>query len=105
MGESVSTTACCELDLTLSQVIYNEGWGQSLDGYPEFGLTSMVKSLDPTRLVNSVTGWHDHGAGDYHVCPCPRYASTRLLTGRLGQSSLRISSVRHALVLTRLDSL
>ncbi|KAE8449202.1 hypothetical protein EG329_008369 [Mollisiaceae sp. DMI_Dod_QoI] len=46
-------------------VIYNEGWGQIIQGYPEFGLTALVKSLDPTRLVDSVTGWFDHGAGDF----------------------------------------
>lgn len=46
-------------------VVYNEGWGQILDYYPEFALTDMVKSLDPTRLVDSTTGWYDHGAGDY----------------------------------------
>ena len=50
-----------------SQVIYNEGWGQVIQGYPEFGLTDIVRSLDPTRLVDSTTGWHDHGAGDYSV--------------------------------------
>lgn len=46
-------------------VIYNEGWGQVIKGYPEFGLTDLVKSLDPTRLVDSTTGWYDHGAGDF----------------------------------------
>ncbi|KAF2094536.1 family 2 putative glycosyl hydrolase [Rhizodiscina lignyota] len=46
-------------------VIYNEGWGQVINGYPEFGLTDLVKSLDPTRLVDATTGWYDHGAGDY----------------------------------------
>ncbi|KAF8864380.1 hypothetical protein BDZ45DRAFT_36192 [Acephala macrosclerotiorum] len=46
-------------------VIYNEGWGQLIDGYLEFGLTDLVKSLDPTRLVDSTTGWYDHGAGDF----------------------------------------
>jgi hypothetical protein len=45
-------------------VIYNEGWGQ-LPSAPELYLTPMLESLDPTRLVNSVTGWNDHGAGDY----------------------------------------
>lgn len=34
-------------------------------GYPEFGLTARVKQLDPSRLVDSTTGWNDHGAGDY----------------------------------------
>ncbi|TVY40077.1 Beta-galactosidase [Lachnellula occidentalis] len=46
-------------------IIYNEGWGQVIQGYPEFGLTELVRSLDPTRLIDSTTGWHDHGAGDY----------------------------------------
>ncbi|ORY32328.1 family 2 glycoside hydrolase [Naematelia encephala] len=45
-------------------VIYNEGW-QQLPSGPEAYLTPQVQSLDPTRLVNSVSGWHDHGAGDY----------------------------------------
>lgn len=35
--------------------------------YPEFGLTARVKQLDPTRLVDSTTGWYDHGAGDFSV--------------------------------------
>ncbi|KAK4127013.1 glycoside hydrolase family 2 protein [Parathielavia appendiculata] len=47
-------------------VIYNEGWGQRTNYYPEFFLTDRVRELDSSRLVNSVTGWHDHGAGDYH---------------------------------------
>jgi len=48
-------------------IIYNEGWGQITKGYyPEFGLTDRVKELDPTRLVDSTSGWIDHGAGDWH---------------------------------------
>ena len=31
----------------------------------EFGLTDIIHELDPTRLVNSVSGWFDHGAGDF----------------------------------------
>lgn len=45
-------------------IIYNEGWGQ-LPSAPELYLEPRVKSLDPTRLVDAVTGWNDHGAGDY----------------------------------------
>jgi beta-galactosidase/beta-glucuronidase len=46
--------------------IYNEEWGQSTNApFPEFALTDMVKSLDPTRLVNAVSGWTDHTAGDF----------------------------------------
>ncbi|KAF2643649.1 putative hydrolase [Massarina eburnea CBS 473.64] len=47
-------------------VIYNEGWGQNIDDIgTDWRLTDLVRSLDPTRLVDSVTGWNDHGAGDY----------------------------------------
>ncbi|KAG6039427.1 hypothetical protein E4U41_002669 [Claviceps citrina] len=46
--------------------IYNEGWGQSRGPpYPEARLTEMVRQLDPSRLVNSVSGWNDHGFGDF----------------------------------------
>lgn len=58
--------------LILLQVIYNEGWGQITDKQPEFGLTDRVKQLDPTRLVDSVSGWIDHGAGDFSVSIVPR---------------------------------
>ncbi|KAJ4414892.1 hypothetical protein N0V85_002960 [Neurospora sp. IMI 360204] len=49
-------------------VIYNEGWGQIRDGgnNPEFHITDAIRALDPTRLIDSVTGWFDHGAGDFH---------------------------------------
>ncbi len=48
-------------------VIYNEGWGQITHYHPEFAITERIRQLDPTRLVNAVTGWHDHGAGDFLV--------------------------------------
>ncbi|KAI2788816.1 hypothetical protein POX_e06837 [Penicillium oxalicum] len=64
-----------QLDLLVNQlksfpsiatwVIYNEGWGQITSYYPEFELTDRVQQLDPTRLVDSTTGWIDHGAGDF----------------------------------------
>ncbi|ORY65107.1 glycoside hydrolase superfamily [Pseudomassariella vexata] len=48
-------------------IVYNEGWGQYRDGRtPEIGLTARAKELDPTRLVDSTSGWYDHGAGDWH---------------------------------------
>ncbi|KAL9562411.1 hypothetical protein ACKAV7_013494 [Fusarium commune] len=46
-------------------VIYNEGWGQR-DGSPEKSLTELVRKLDKSRLVNSISGWNDHGFGDFH---------------------------------------
>ncbi|KAM5380864.1 hypothetical protein ACJZ2D_003388 [Fusarium nematophilum] len=48
-------------------VIYNEGWGQARTSPPpEKDLTEVVRRLDKTRLINSVSGWNDHGFGDYH---------------------------------------
>ncbi|ORY14033.1 family 2 glycoside hydrolase [Clohesyomyces aquaticus] len=48
-------------------VIYNEGWGQQSEGGSlDQQLTDLVRKLDPTRLIDTVTGWHDHGAGDFH---------------------------------------
>ncbi|KAI0134777.1 family 2 glycosyl hydrolase, partial [Xylariales sp. AK1849] len=47
-------------------VVYNEGWGQLLDGsVPEQRMAARAKELDPTRLVDATTGWYDHGAGDF----------------------------------------
>ena len=52
-------------------VIYNEGWGQRTDYYPEFKITDRIRELDPTRLIDAVTGWEDHGAGDFLVSSRP----------------------------------
>jgi hypothetical protein len=41
-------------------VVFNEGWGQ----YDTARLAKWVKDYDPTRLVNSASGWADRGAGD-----------------------------------------
>ncbi len=51
-------------------VPFNEGWGQH--DTPE--IARWVKELDPTRLVNEASGWHDKGAGDIrdmHKYPGP----------------------------------
>jgi beta-galactosidase/beta-glucuronidase len=51
-------------------VIFNEGWGQ----YDTERLTQWTKQLDPTRLVNSVSGFVDKGSGDIsdvHSYPGP----------------------------------
>ncbi|KAF2439624.1 glycoside hydrolase family 2 protein [Karstenula rhodostoma CBS 690.94] len=54
-------------------VIYNEGWGQPSERYDgvrntsiDSILTDYVRKIDPTRLIDSVSGWNDHGAGDFH---------------------------------------
>ncbi|MDB5231969.1 MAG: lacZ 3 [Chitinophagaceae bacterium] len=43
-------------------VPFNEGWGQFATGQ----IADFVKQWDPTRLVNSVSGWTDRGVGDMH---------------------------------------
>ncbi len=51
-------------------VIFNEGWGQ----WNTARLASWTKRYDPTRLVDSASGWADRGAGDVndvHQYPGP----------------------------------
>ncbi|MFY9150375.1 MAG: sugar-binding domain-containing protein [Prolixibacteraceae bacterium] len=43
-------------------VPFNEGWGQ----YATCRITDMVKAVDPTRLVNSVSGWALRPCGDLY---------------------------------------
>jgi hypothetical protein len=43
-------------------VPFNEGWGQ----FDTAAIADYVKTLDPSRLVNSVSGWADRGVGDMH---------------------------------------
>ncbi|WP_234734663.1 glycoside hydrolase family 2 protein [Tellurirhabdus bombi] len=43
-------------------VVHNEGWGQ----YDNVRLANWTKALDPSRLVNAVSGWSDLGAGDFY---------------------------------------
>ena len=42
-------------------VPFNEGWGQ----FEAKEIGAWVKSLDPTRLVDSTSGWFDQGGGDF----------------------------------------
>jgi len=43
-------------------VAFNEGWGQS----DTEGIVRFIRDIDPTRLVNSASGWTDRGVGDVH---------------------------------------
>jgi hypothetical protein len=43
-------------------VPYNEGWGQWDTGR----ITELIRGWDPTRLINSASGWTDRGTGDVH---------------------------------------
>jgi hypothetical protein len=51
-------------------VPFNEGWGQ----FDTERITSLIAEFDPTRLVNSASGWTDRGKGsvnDIHHYPDP----------------------------------
>ena len=41
-------------------VPFNEGWGQ----FSTRKITKLIHSLDPSRLVDSASGWFDQGCGD-----------------------------------------
>jgi hypothetical protein len=52
-------------------VPFNEGWGQ----YDTERITRLIAQQDPTRLVNSASGWTDRGTGhilDIHNYPDPK---------------------------------
>ena len=41
-------------------VVFNEGWGQ----FETERITEQVRKEDPTRLIDSASGWFDQGSGD-----------------------------------------
>lgn len=41
--------------------LFNEGWGQ----FDSARLTRYLRELDPTRLIDSTSGWFDQGSGDF----------------------------------------
>ena len=43
-------------------VIFNEGWGQ----FDAVELAGLMKTLDPERLVDHASGWHDQGGPDLY---------------------------------------
>lgn len=42
-------------------VLFNEGWGQ----FDTERLTRRLRKTDPTRLIDSASGWFDQGCGDF----------------------------------------
>ena len=42
-------------------VPFNEGWGQ----FDSLQMAQLLRELDPTRLVDHASGWHDQGGGDF----------------------------------------
>ena len=43
-------------------VVQNEGWGE----YENPRLANWVKAMDPSRVVNAISGWNDRNAGDFY---------------------------------------
>ena len=41
-------------------VVFNEGWGQ----FETIAMTKLLRQLDPSRLIDSASGWFDQGCGD-----------------------------------------
>jgi len=76
-------------------VVFNEGQGQQGSGNGvgqanTSSLVSLVKNLDPSRLVNQASGWNHVGAGDIlddHNYPdpvCPVSANQAVACGEFG---------------------
>ena len=47
-------------------VPFNEGWGQ----FNAAQMAEKVRALDPTRLIDHASGWHDQGAGTCDPITC-----------------------------------
>lgn len=45
----------------VSWVPFNEGWGQ----FDALKACDLARTLDPTRLIDHASGWHDQGGGDF----------------------------------------
>jgi len=61
-------------------VPFNEGWGQ----FDALAVERRVRELDPTRLIDHASGWHDQGGGDLrslHIYFRPFRVKRRWLRG------------------------
>lgn len=47
-------------------VPFNEGWGQ----FDSAEVSGFIRKYDSTRLIDSASGWHDNGAGDFNSRHC-----------------------------------
>ncbi|RYG29029.1 glycoside hydrolase family 2, partial [bacterium] len=73
--------------------VFNEGWGQ----HETPRLTAWTKNLDPSRLVNSASGWFDREVGDLddvHAYPEPGTdspsATRAAVNGEFGGITMRV---------------
>ena len=72
LEEIVQTLQACPS--VIAWTLFNEGWGQ----FDTRRLTERLRELDPTRLIDSASGWHDQGCGDF----CSRHVYFRKLKFR-----------------------
>ena len=77
-------------------VLFNEGWGQ----YDTARLTDWLKTYDPSRLINSTSGWNDMNVGDFrdiHSYPGPNapqlYEDRVSVLGEFGGLGLAINGL------------
>ena len=74
-------------------IVYNEGWGEPKDDFAVAGVTAKLRGIDPTRLINSLSGINFNTAGanrdtgvgdviDLHNYPLP---------GRIAHQDFRFS--------------
>lgn len=77
-------------------VLFNEGWGQ----YDTVRLSDWLKAYDPSRLLNSTSGWNDRGVGDFrdiHSYPGPnapqQYEDRASVLGEFGGLGLAIDGL------------
>ncbi|NLL62741.1 MAG: glycoside hydrolase family 2 [Ruminococcaceae bacterium] len=68
----------CTVELLINQVglcmwvPFNEGWGQ----FDSKRITKKIYDMDSTRTIDSTSGWHDQGGGDFvskHIYFTPIY--------------------------------
>ena len=45
----------------ISWALFNEGWGQ----FEARKADALARKLDPTRVIDAVSGWYDQGCGDF----------------------------------------
>ena len=78
-------------------VPFNEGWGQ----FDTKKVTERIRKLDSSRLINSASGWYDHGIGDIydiHRYPSPimpnieNAKSRALVVGEFGGIGLDVEN-------------
>ncbi len=62
LREALSTVALLKcFPSIMTWIPFNEGWGQ----FDTDLITELIRAADPSRLIDSASGWFDHGTGDF----------------------------------------